>query len=268
MPDPLDACPDQPGAPSPDPKKNGCPGLVEMKGDKIVIVKPVFFATNKDVILKKSYPVLESVANALRASPQIKKVQVEGHTDNRGKAAYNVELSDRRARSVMKWLVEHGVAQERLEAQGFGPQKPIADNGTAKGRVKNRRVDFVIVDPPSDQSVQAIKASEVAAPDSPDQSDGTRKHSRHHRSKDAGAPAAPATDAPTTDAAPGKHHHHRSNAAGAEPAAGAAATDSAPTTDSAPGKHRHHRSKAAGAEPAADAPASKHHRSRHHKTEE
>ena len=85
--DPLDACPDQPGAPNPDPKKNGCPGLVAVQGGKIVIVKPVFFATNKEIILTKSHPVLESVANALKASPQIKKVRIEGHTDDRGKAA-------------------------------------------------------------------------------------------------------------------------------------------------------------------------------------
>ncbi len=293
--DPLDACPDQPGAPNPDPKKHGCPGLVEVQGGKIVIVKPVFFATNKEIILTKSHPVLESVANALKASPQIKKVRIEGHTDDRGKAAYNVDLSDRRAKNVMKWLVEHGVGQERLEAQGFGPQKPIADNKTAKGRVKNRRVDFVIVDPAQSQSVQTLKATEVEAPDSPDQSDGSSKPHRRHRSKAGsvtpGAPAAPGpgTDAPPAEAAPGKHRHHRSKAAGAAPApsapnsapapsapapssapaSGAPAPDAAPTTDSAPGKpSRHHRSKSAAAAPdaaAAAAPA-KHHHSRH-KTE-
>jgi outer membrane protein OmpA-like peptidoglycan-associated protein len=169
--DPVDACPDQPGAPNPDPKKNGCPGLVSVTGGQIVIVKPVFFATNKDVILKKSFEVLQSVADALKASPQIKKVRVEGHTDDRGKVAYNTELSDRRAKSVMKWLVEHGIEEGRLAAQGFGPAKPIADNKTADGRAKNRRVDFVIVDPPQDKSVQTVDAKSVEVPSSPDQSD-------------------------------------------------------------------------------------------------
>ncbi len=173
--DPVDACPDQPGAPNPDPKKNGCPGLVEVKGGQIVIVKPVFFATNKDVILKKSFEVLTSVADALKASPQIKKIRVEGHTDNRGKEAYNIELSDRRAKSVLKWLSDHGIEAGRVEAQGFGPKKPIAENKTEAGRAKNRRVDFVIVDPPQVEGIQVQDPSKVEVPVSPDQSDKNAK---------------------------------------------------------------------------------------------
>ena len=148
VPDDVDACPDKPGAPSPDPKKNGCPGLVEVKNGVIVIFQPVFFATNKDTILKKSYPVLNAVADAMKAEPEIKKIMIEGHTDNRGKASKNMELSDRRARSVLNYLVNKGVASERLDAQGYGDSKPVADNKTAKGRAANRRVEFHIVDPP------------------------------------------------------------------------------------------------------------------------
>jgi len=172
--DPVDACPDQPGAPNPDPKKNGCPGLVEVKGGQIVIVKPVFFATSKAVILKQSFPVLLSVADALKASPQIKKIRVEGHTDDRGKADYNTELSDRRAKSVLQFLIEHGIEQSRLDAQGYGPKRPIADNKTAAGRAKNRRVDFVIVDPPQPAGIKTEDPSKVEVPDSPDQSDGAK----------------------------------------------------------------------------------------------
>jgi outer membrane protein OmpA-like peptidoglycan-associated protein len=172
--DPVDACPDKPGAPNPDPKKNGCPGLVEVKGGQIVIVKPVFFATNKDVILAKSFPVLQAVADALKAFPHIKKVRVEGHTDDRGKVDYNIDLSDRRAKSVMKWLTEHGIEAGRLEAQGFGPKKPVADNKTEPGRAKNRRVDFVITDPPQPAGVQVQDAKAAEVPDSPDQSDGKK----------------------------------------------------------------------------------------------
>jgi len=148
VPDDVDACPDKPGAPSPDPKKNGCPGLVEVKNGVIVIFQPVFFATNKDTILKKSFPVLNAVADALKAEPEIKKIMIEGHTDNRGKASRNMELSDRRARSVLNYLVSHGIAAERLDAQGYGDSKPVADNKTSKGRAANRRVEFHIVDPP------------------------------------------------------------------------------------------------------------------------
>jgi outer membrane protein OmpA-like peptidoglycan-associated protein len=145
VPDNVDACPDTPGAPSPDPKKNGCPGLVEVKGGQVVIMKPVFFATDKDVILPKSYPVLLAVADALAAQEQIKRLSIEGHTDDRGKPEHNLDLSDRRAKSVMRFLVEHGVAAERLEAHGYGQTQPIANNRTANGRAANRRVEFKII---------------------------------------------------------------------------------------------------------------------------
>ncbi len=170
--DSVDACPDKAGAPHPDPKKNGCPGLVEVKGGQLIIVQPVFFATNRDVILQKSYPVLQSVADALIATPQIRKLSIQGHTDDRGKRDYNVDLSARRARSVLSWLVTNGgVAADRLDSQGFGPDRPIADNATAQGRERNRRVEFVIIDPASGINVKVLDANQVAVPDSPDQSD-------------------------------------------------------------------------------------------------
>ena len=97
------------GSPSRDPKKNGCPSLVVVSDGKLQILAPVFFATNKDVILAKSTPVLTAVSEALKASPEIKKLMVEGHTDDRGKSAYNRDLSDRRARSVVKWLIGQAV---------------------------------------------------------------------------------------------------------------------------------------------------------------
>jgi len=170
--DPEDACPDQPGAPSPDPKKNGCPGLVRIENGRIAILEPVFFATNKDVILKKSFPVLNHVVFALKASPFIKKVEIGGHTDDRGKADRNRELSGRRASSVMKYLVDKGIAADQLSAKGYGPDKPIASNKDKKGRERNRRVEFVILDPVPRQGVVTKSAAEMPVPESPDQSDG------------------------------------------------------------------------------------------------
>ena len=152
IPDGVDACPDQPGVPNPDAKKNGCPSkLVEVRSGQIVIKEQIFFDTKKDTIQKKSFPLLQAVADALKAVPQIKKVRVEGHTDNVGKADFNLDLSKRRAQSVVRWLVEHGVEESRLLSEGYGMDRPIADNKTKAGQSKNRRVDFIIIDPPQEQ---------------------------------------------------------------------------------------------------------------------
>jgi outer membrane protein OmpA-like peptidoglycan-associated protein len=108
---------------------------------------PFFFATNKDTVLKKSAPVLNAVGFALTHNPNIKKVLVEGHTDNKGKPEKNLDLSQRRADSVKAWLIQMGVEAERLDSKGFGDTRPLIPNATAKGRAANRRVQFTITDP-------------------------------------------------------------------------------------------------------------------------
>jgi outer membrane protein OmpA-like peptidoglycan-associated protein len=162
VPDGVDACPDQKGAPSVDAKKNGCPGLVEVRSGQIVILRQIFFAKNKDKIEKKSFPILDAVVATLKTMPQVKKVAVEGHTDNKGKPERNRELSEQRAKSVVAYLVAHGVEASRLEAHGYGPDRPIADNKTGKGRELNRRTDFRILDPAAPASQP--KAEPSAAP--------------------------------------------------------------------------------------------------------
>jgi OmpA-OmpF porin, OOP family len=124
------------------------PVKVELKKDHIE-VPPVAFAKNKDTILKESFPMLMQVADILTKNDWIKKVRIEGHTDDKGKAADNAKLSERRAASVEKFLLGAGIAKERLEHQGFGSTKPVADNKTEEGRAKNRRVEFIITDPPN-----------------------------------------------------------------------------------------------------------------------
>jgi outer membrane protein OmpA-like peptidoglycan-associated protein len=69
---------------------------------------------------------------------------VEGHTDSQGPAAYNQELSQRRAQVVRDYLVTRGIASDRITAQGFGPTRSIADNASAEGRANNRRVEIVV----------------------------------------------------------------------------------------------------------------------------
>jgi outer membrane protein OmpA-like peptidoglycan-associated protein len=171
IPDPNDACPDKAGAPSPFPKRNGCPGLVEVKNGQIMILKPVFFATDKDTILPKSYPVLQAVADAMEAVPSIKRVVIEGHTDNQGKAEKNLDLSERRAKSVLKYLLSRSIEPVRLVAKGIGPARPIASNKTAAGRAKNRRVEFHIVETPESEgkpeSTDKPSASSTEKPAAP-----------------------------------------------------------------------------------------------------
>jgi len=141
--DRLDNCPDEPG----DEANHGCKKkqLASIKAGKIEIVDNVYFATDKDVILKRSFPLLENVAALIGSHPEIERVLVEGHTDSRGRLQHNMDLSDRRAKSVMRFLVEHGVDAARIDARGFGPTRPIDDNRTEIGRARNRRVEFTIV---------------------------------------------------------------------------------------------------------------------------
>ena len=129
---------------------DGCPdegvSKVKVTAEKIEILDKVYFATNKDRILKKSFGVLDQVATVLIRYTNLKKIRVEGHTDDRGRDKYNLDLSQRRAESVMKYLTEKGVAPERLEAVGYGEEKPIESNKTRKGRAANRRVEFTIIE--------------------------------------------------------------------------------------------------------------------------
>ena len=138
-----DACPDTPGPADPDPKKNGCP-LARIEGGQVKIVQQVKFKTNSSEILRESDPLLIAVAQILKDHPEIEKVRVEGHTDNRGGAAYNENLSNQRAASVVKWLTGYGIDKKRLVSKGFGLEKPIDSNETDEGRQNNRRVEFHI----------------------------------------------------------------------------------------------------------------------------
>lgn len=114
--------------------------------EKIVITQKVHFEFNKAIIRPVSYPILDDVAYLLKINPQIKKVRVEGHTDWIGGDAYNQRLSEKRAGSVRDYLVEKGIAPERLEAVGYGEARPIADNNTTQGRARNRRTEFTVLE--------------------------------------------------------------------------------------------------------------------------
>ena len=147
IPDWQDKCPHQPG-----PAENdGCPlgvgePLIEIGSRRILLKDSIHFDTGKDTIKSESFGLLDQVAKLLNEHSEMKRVRVEGHTDNVGNAAYNKDLSARRAASVVRYLVGKGVAASRLVPAGYGFEQPIASNATALGRAKNRRVVFTVLD--------------------------------------------------------------------------------------------------------------------------
>jgi outer membrane protein OmpA-like peptidoglycan-associated protein len=130
---------------------DGCPDqgkvLVNLTKEKIEILDKVFFKTGKDELDRKSFGLLDNVANVLNAHTEIAHIRVEGHTDDVGDDAKNKELSELRAKAVVAYLVQKDVAASRLVGVGFGEEKPVADNSTEEGKAKNRRVEFTIEAP-------------------------------------------------------------------------------------------------------------------------
>ncbi|HTL33147.1 MAG TPA: OmpA family protein, partial [Kofleriaceae bacterium] len=167
--DPQDACPevagpvDNQGCPWPDsdgdgvidkfdncpkwkgtPENQGCniKQLVKITESKLEVYEATFFATGKATIQKRSFKMLNNVAEVIKNHPEI-KISIEGHTDDRGSDKFNLKLSQSRADSVLKYFVKRGVDASQLTAIGYGEERPIDDNKTAKGRAANRRVEFM-----------------------------------------------------------------------------------------------------------------------------
>lgn len=120
--------------------------LVTVEKGEIKIKQQVHFATDKAVILGDSIALLEEVADTIIKTPRIKKIEIQGHTDNAGTKEHNQELSQARAEAVRSYLIKLGVEASRLDAKGYGQNKPIAPNINEQGKAKNRRVQFVIID--------------------------------------------------------------------------------------------------------------------------
>jgi outer membrane protein OmpA-like peptidoglycan-associated protein len=118
---------------------------VIVKKTEIVLRRQISFATGSDEILPNSEVLLLEIADALLRRPDVELIEIQGHTDNRGDPKLNLDLSQRRAESVRRWLVQHGVEPERLSAKGYGATRPVAPNITAYNRSRNRRVQFKIV---------------------------------------------------------------------------------------------------------------------------
>ena len=129
-------------APKPEPKPEPKP-VITVEEQKIIIdaFENLQFDTNKATIKATSYPSLDKLAELLKKYPNT-TTTLSGYTDNTGNRAYNVDLSKRRANAVKDYLVNKGIAATRISADGFGPENPVAENTTAAGRAKNRRVEI------------------------------------------------------------------------------------------------------------------------------
>jgi len=160
--DDLDRCPDTPKGVTVDAK--GCP--LDSDGDGVpdyldkcpntpkgatvdargcwTYAAVVMYDINSAQIKSEAHPMLDEAVSILKKNPEI-KVEIDGHTDNTGSAVYNMNLSERRAKAVMKYFVDKGVEAQRLTTKGFGLTQPAASNKTKEGRAKNRRVELTPV---------------------------------------------------------------------------------------------------------------------------
>lgn len=134
----LDLCPGTPAGVEVD--ADGCP----IAGSNILSLTGVNFAFDKAALTAEAQDILQEAVTLLKETDSVVEVRVEGHTDSVGTDSYNMDLSQRRAESVVDYLVSQGVDGANLIAVGLGETTPVATNETSEGRAANRRVDFVV----------------------------------------------------------------------------------------------------------------------------
>lgn len=151
VPDAIDACPKRAGLDSSDRKKNGCPlvfGNAWVTNAGVEIKSKIEFAFGKAELRPESKKIIKNVFDAIEARPgMVEQIAIDGHTDDVGEEGDNIVLSHERAYAVWKELVRLGLPEKALVSRGFGETKPIADNKSAEGRQKNRRVEFLVLKP-------------------------------------------------------------------------------------------------------------------------
>jgi OOP family OmpA-OmpF porin len=148
IPDEEDRCPSQKETINGFEDEDGCPdegpAKVIVEKGQIRILETVKFKTGSAELEPESYSILNQVALTMKANRQIKRVRVEGHTDETGTRDRNMKLSQERADSVRDYLVKRGVKSDRLSAQGFGPDRPLSKGNDPDALAKNRRVEFIV----------------------------------------------------------------------------------------------------------------------------
>ena len=138
----LAGCCAQPPTPPPPPKVAAPPPPPAPPAKEKLVLRGVHFDFNKSTIRSGDAAVLDEAAEALKANPGV-TVNVNGYCDAVGSVKYNQKLSERRAESVVKYLVKAGIPEDRLVPHGYGKTDFVATNDTAEGRAQNRRVELI-----------------------------------------------------------------------------------------------------------------------------
>lgn len=173
-PEDLDNYQDDDGCPEPGPE----PVTVTRTESRLLLSQRIFFDYNNDAIRPVSLPILTEVARTLRANPDITLLRVEGHTDEQGNAQYNLDLSYRRARAVVEYLVSQGVERSRLDYQGYGSQRPVGQDSSEDSYALNRRVEFIIVNQHATQQPAAGNNPPGNSQPNPPDAGGRRRRRR------------------------------------------------------------------------------------------
>ena len=118
--------------------------LQPIKVGETVVLKNIFFNTDKFELKSESDAELEKLVSLLNKNPKM-KIEINGHTDNVGADTYNQVLSENRSKAVYEYLINKGIAKERLSYKGYGKTQPIDTNDTEEGRANNRRTEFKVV---------------------------------------------------------------------------------------------------------------------------
>ena len=160
-----DQCPNEPETRNLYRDNDGCPDGVPIRvtKDKIEIDEKIFFELDSDVIQARSHELVRAIARVIVDNPQIKSIEIGGHTDSQGDAKYNLELSDRRAASVVTFLTGEGVEAERLVSKGYGLTVPLVDEETEEAFAQNRRVEFLILE--QEEVTEVVEAGSEGTPE-------------------------------------------------------------------------------------------------------
>lgn len=180
----------EPEPPKPEPEPEPEPPPVVVKKERIELDRTIQFEPYSATLIDDSKALLDEVAAVLSKHPEIKLVQIEGHTDSKLDTRYNQKLSEKRANAVRTYLIAQGIAKNRLTTKGFGETKPIGDNTTWKGRFQNRRVDLKITkrddEGGSDEQPEEPEKPETPEPpETPETPEKPKKSKKSKKSDDA-----------------------------------------------------------------------------------